>query len=262
MDHPDDHEPSPSRQEPPPTTFVRVLRRPEVRWLIGLAACALGIVLFIHLASEMQEGETLSVDRAILLAMRQPHDLATPIGPHWLAQAMAEITALGSPTILTLVSALVCLYLCVSRRFAMAVFVVAAIGGGALLSALLKGVFLRQRPNVVPHLVDVSTLSFPSGHAMNSAIVYLTLGILLAQVEGRRSVRTFLILTALTLSFIIGISRLFLGVHWPSDVAAGWCVGSTWALTCVCAFELLKRRLKTDATIEATLASRSATLNG
>jgi len=156
---------------------------------------------------------------------------------------MGEITVLGGPTILTLFSALVCTYLVVSRRVWLALFVLFAIGGGAALNGLLKSIFVRQRPDVVPHLVDASTMSFPSGHAMNSAIVYLTLGILLAQVEARRSVRAFIIITALMLSFVVGLSRLFLGVHWPSDVAAGWCVGSTWALICAFASEVSRRRI-------------------
>jgi len=174
----------------------------------------------------------MTMDRAILLWLRVPGRPDEPIGPHWLLKAMTEITALGGGTILTLITVLVATYLVAARRPATAAFVVGAIAGGAILSAFLKDVFERPRPELVVHLVNASSASFPSGHAMNSAVTYLTLGTLLAETEDSQAVRIYLIGTAILLSLVVGFSRIYLGVHWPTDVVAGWCVGSVWALSC------------------------------
>ena len=157
----------------------------ESRLLLWLLAAGLLVLLFLGLASEMAEGETLAWDRAVLLALRQPGDLAMPIGPPWLAKSLKDITALGGGAVLTLVTAIVAGYLLASRRAALAGFLVLSVAGGSIVGTLLKHLFGRDRPDVVPHLVDVQTLSFPSGHAFNSAIVYLTLGALLARTQQR-----------------------------------------------------------------------------
>jgi undecaprenyl-diphosphatase len=145
---------------------------------------------------------------------------------------MIQITALGSGVILTLVTAMVAAYLFSIKKPATALFVIGAVAGGAILSALLKAVFERPRPELVAHLVSVSSASFPSGHAMNSAVTYLTLGSLLAKSEKSRPVRIYLVSVAVFLTLLVGFSRIYLGVHWPTDVLAGWCVGSTWAIGC------------------------------
>jgi undecaprenyl-diphosphatase len=201
----------------------------ESRLLLWLLAVGLLVLLFLGIASEMAEGETLAWDRAILLALRQPGDLATPIGPPWLAKSLKDITALGGGAVLTLVTAIVTGYLLASRRAALAGFLVLSVAGGSIVGTLLKHAFGRDRPNVVPHLVDVETLSFPSGHAFNSAIVYLTLGALLARTQQRRAVKIYILAAAFALAAIIGFSRIYLGVHYPSDVVAGWCAGAAWA---------------------------------
>ena len=184
----------------------------------------------------------MTMDRAILLWLRVPGRPDEPIGPHWLLKAMTEITALGGGTILTLITVLVATYLVAARRPATAAFVVGAIAGGAILSAFLKDVFERPRPELVVHLVNASSASFPSGHAMNSAVTYLTLGTLLAETEDSQAVRIYLIGTAILLSLAVGFSRIYLGVHWPTDVVAGWCVGSVWALSCSLLADYFQRR--------------------
>ncbi|HEX6604898.1 MAG TPA: phosphatase PAP2 family protein [Sphingomicrobium sp.] len=201
----------------------------ESRLLLWLLAAGLLVLLFLGLASEMAEGETLAWDRAVLLALRQPGDLAMPIGPPWLAKSLKDITALGGGAVLTLVTAIVAGYLLASRRAALAGFLVLSVAGGSIVGTLLKHLFGRDRPTVVPHLVDVQTLSFPSGHAFNSAIVYLTLGALLARTQQRRAVKVYILACAFFLAAIIGFSRVYLGVHYPSDVVAGWCAGAAWA---------------------------------
>jgi undecaprenyl-diphosphatase len=203
--------------------------------LIGAASFA-----FFKLASEVAEGDTMALDRAILTGFRSSADPAIPIGPHWLPEAMTDLTALGSATVLLLVSAVVIAYLLLGRRLRTAAFVFAATAGGTALGGLLKLVYARPRPQLVPHLVDVTSSSFPSGHATDSAIVYLTLAALLARTVPEPASRIYVIGTAILLTLLIGVSRVYLGVHWPSDVAAGWTIGAAWALACSLAYSRIR----------------------
>ncbi|NHT77804.1 phosphatase PAP2 family protein [Rhizobiaceae bacterium CRRU44] len=191
-----------------------------------------GVLLFQWLADEVLEGETKGIDETVLLALRQPGDLKRTIGSAWVSHAATDITSLGGVTVLTLATFLTVLYLLSVRRKAMALFVFLAIAGGWLLSTSLKILIARQRPDIVPHLVDINDFSFPSGHAMLSAVTYLTLAGLLARHQATRSARVFMLATGVFLTFIIGCSRVLLGVHYPTDVLAGWCAGATWALMC------------------------------
>ncbi|WP_439631360.1 phosphatase PAP2 family protein [Shinella sp.] len=190
-----------------------------------------GAFLFQYLVGEVLVGEPLKFDAGILLAFRQKDDPAIPIGPSWLLHAADDITSLGGVTVLSMLTILVTLYFVVARKRGLALYIALCIGGGWLVSTLLKIAIGRPRPDIVPHLVKVSDLSFPSGHAMLSAITYLTLGALLA--KGRhRSERIYVIGCAILLTVTIGISRVYLGVHYPSDVIGGWCAGTIWALFC------------------------------
>jgi undecaprenyl-diphosphatase len=128
------------------------------------------------------------------------------------------------------------------RKAHAALFVVAAVGGGMLLSTLLKMGFDRPRPDLVPHGALVYTASFPSGHATLSAVVYLTLGALLARVQPRFVLKFYLLGLAIVLTVTVGVSRVYLGVHWPTDVLAGWALGAAWALFCWAAALWLQRR--------------------
>jgi undecaprenyl-diphosphatase len=186
----------------------------------------------VAIAGEVLEGDTATLDRAILLALREPHDLADPIGPTWFEEAARDVTALGGHVILTIVTIATLVYLLMVRKRHAALLVIAAVGGGMLLSTVLKMGFERPRPDLVPHEARVYTASFPSGHAMLSAVTYLTLGALLARVQPNRRLKAFLIGLAVTLTLLVGVSRVYLGVHWPSDVLAGWCVGAAWASLC------------------------------
>ncbi|HEX7820951.1 MAG TPA: phosphatase PAP2 family protein [Sphingobium sp.] len=228
-------------------------RRIDSRILVVFLLIAGGAFAFLKLASEVMEGDTLAIDRMILEGLRSAADPSVPIGPGWLQGAMIDITALGGVTVLTLITVLIAGYLLASRKAGTAAFMVAAIAGGAVLSTVLKSEFARPRPDLVAHLVEVHTTSFPSGHAMNSAITYLTLGVLLARAEKGRHVRIYLLVVAITLTLIIGTSRVYLGVHWPSDVVAGWCVGACWAALC----SMIARALQRNRTIEAATSSES-----
>jgi undecaprenyl-diphosphatase len=114
--------------------------------------------------------------------------------------------------------------------------------GGWILGFYLKEIFGRQRPSVVPHLQHATSPSFPSGHAMLSAVVYLTLGVMLARSTKDRKLRVYFVITAIVLTFIVGMTRMFLGVHYPTDVLGGWVAGTFWALLCAVCERALERR--------------------
>lgn len=208
------------------------LNQYEPMTLITFACLAGGGVLLQQLTSEVLEGETLGFDQTILLWLRQPGDLGRPIGPQWLVHAMGDITSLGGVTVLAILTLLATVYLLLDRKTTIAVFLFLSVFSGWLASTGLKIVVARARPDVVPHLVDVNDLSFPSGHAMVSAVTYLTLGALLARTQRFRATRIFVMGAGIFLAVIIGLSRIYLGVHYPTDVLAGWGAGSLWALLC------------------------------
>jgi undecaprenyl-diphosphatase len=214
------------------TSTWRRLLSVERALLVTLLVIAAALFAFFRIASEMLEGDTTALDRAILVGLRAPAEPAIPIGPHWLPEAMTNLTALGSMTVLPLVTLAVVFYLMLARRRRTALFLLLATSGGIVLGALLKLAFARPRPALVPHLVDVTSSSFPSGHAADSAIVYLTLAALLARSVPERGPRLYVIAVAILLTLSIGVSRVYLGVHWPSDVVAGWSIGAAWALAC------------------------------
>lgn len=218
------------------------LARREIGPLAVILLIAAGIWGFGVLASEMLEGETGGFDRAVILALRNPADPSDPLGPRWFEEMARDITALGSMAVLTLVSLVVIGFLVMVRKTGAALLVAASVGGGTLLSILLKSAFERPRPDLVPHAVEVYTASFPSGHAMLTAVTYLTLGALLMRVQPRRRVKVYFLAVAAVVSLLVGVSRVYLGVHWPTDVLAGWCVGSAWAMGCWLAALWLQRQ--------------------
>jgi len=190
---------------------------------------ALGGLAFAVIADEATEGETHVFDRAILLALRVPGDPDNPVGPPWFELAVSDITSLGGYMVLTLIVASVAIYLLVAGKWRNAVVVAGAAISGSLLSQMLKAGFARPRPDLVPQLAEVHSMSFPSGHAMVSAVIYLTLGALLARFHQRRRHKALVMIYAVLITMLVGASRIYLGVHWPTDVLAGWCLGAAWA---------------------------------
>jgi undecaprenyl-diphosphatase len=216
----------------------------ELRLLGLLLAVTLLAWLAVLAAARIGSPRLHSLDNQILLALRHPDDPSIPIGPPWLLAAAREITALGSATVLILLIFSVVGYLWLEQRYGILTLVAVSSFGGMMLSWLLKGQFGRMRPSVVPHLVPVSSPSFPSGHSLLSAVVYLTLGVLLARATSDRRAKTYFIALAATITVLIGLSRIYLGVHYPSDVLGGWVVGLIWALLCGgVARELQRRRM-------------------
>jgi undecaprenyl-diphosphatase len=210
----------------------RKLERRELTWLmIGVGVCLL-LWGFLKLASEVMEGETHALDTRIVRALRKADDPSRPIGPEWLENSMLDITAVGGPTVLGLVVLSVVGFLLLQARYRTAIVVLATAASGELANYAMKNLFMRPRPDVVPHLRDVASTSFPSGHAMESAIIYLTLGAILMRLAERRITKIYCIGIAIFLTLIVGISRVYLGVHYPTDVAAGWMFGFFWASLC------------------------------
>ncbi|WP_375458059.1 phosphatase PAP2 family protein [uncultured Enterovirga sp.] len=235
------------------------LRLNETVPLLSLGLIGLFGWGFVTLAGEVLDGETFGFDRAILLALRMPGDLSNPIGPSWMEESARDITGLGGHVILTLITVSALAYLVMTGRRHAAMLVLVAIGGGMILSALLKLGFDRPRPDLVPHGARVYTASFPSGHAMLSAATYLTLGALLARVHAERAVKLFFLGVAVALTILIGASRVYLGVHWPSDVLAGWCGGAAWAGFCQYVALLLQRKGKVEPPAIGSAAGAAVT---
>ena len=217
------------------SNFVTSLRARSLQELAPFAILALIaalIAVFGKVAGQVMDGQTRSFDEALLRALRNPSDLADPIGPAWLGHVMRDVTSLGSFTLVSFLTLVVIGYLLIDGKRAAALFVLVAIAGGVVLSEGLKHLFARPRPELVAHLVEVQTSSFPSGHAMLSAITFLTLGALLARIQSRKRLKAYVISVAILLTLLIGASRIYLGVHWPTDVLAGWCAGAAWAMGC------------------------------
>lgn len=237
-------------------TFVeRWLPRGVRAWIVGqelgalasILAAAAGLYAFAQIAEEVAEGDTRAFDEAVLLALRSAADPSDPIGPRWLEETMRDFTALGGTGVLATVALAVVGFLLLSRKRHAALAVLAAVVGGFLVSNALKWGFARPRPDLVSHGQAVYTQSFPSSHAMLSAVVYLTLGALLARTQPRRRVKIYFLSVAALLAVVVGASRVYLGVHWPTDVLAGWTVGAAWALLCWLATLWLQSRGQVEA---------------
>ncbi|MEI9422543.1 phosphatase PAP2 family protein [Mesorhizobium sp. Cs1299R1N1] len=219
-----------------------LLNRVEFPVLLAGLVIAGGLWAFEELMEVARATTPHAFDTEILLAFRQPGQPGVPIGPPWLEGAMRDITSLGSTSVLVLITTATIIYLLLIRRPATALLIFVAVAGGQLLSSLLKVGVDRPRPELVSHLVNETSLSFPSGHAMLSAVTYLTLGSLAARFLPGRTTQVYVLFLAVLTAVLVGVSRVYLGVHWPSDVLAGWCAGFAWAMLCWLVARLLQRR--------------------
>ena len=197
---------------------------------LDLGAAAL--FAFAKIADEVVEAARAASTNGCCCPCARPAIRPIPIGPKWFEEMMRDITALGSTGVLTLMMLSVIGFLAMTRKGYAALLVLVSVVGGTLISQTMKFAFARPRPELVPHGAEVYTASFPSGHSMMSAVVYLTLGALLARTQPDRGVKVYILTIAVVLTVLVGISRVYLGVHWPTDVLAGWSLGGVWALLC------------------------------
>lgn len=210
--------------------------------LIAFVLIAGATWAFTELADSVLDGDTATIDEKLLLAMREPGDATDPLGPGWFEETARDITGLGGIGILILITLFVAGFLVLQRKRHTAIYLVLAVGSGMLVSTVLKIVFARPRPDLVPHATVVYTNSFPSGHSMMSAVTFLTIGALLAGTQPGFRLKAYLLGVAALLTLLVGLSRVYLGVHWPTDVLAGWTAGATWALLCWVVAEQLRSR--------------------
>ena len=182
----------------------------------------------LHMADEIREGERFAFDTAVLLGFRGLD--GQPLGPAWLTRAFIDITALGGSVARWIVGGGAVAVLMLLRRRSEALWMLVAAGGAMIMDPLLKEILHRPRPVIAPHLIEATGTSFPSGHALVSAALYLTLAAVVAQRLETAAARFAVMAGAAVLVGLIGLSRVYLGVHWPSDVIAGWTFGAAWAL--------------------------------
>ncbi len=209
------------------------LARAEAVPLAALAVLGIAAWLFVHLVSEtFYEGESRAFDLRVLAALRQPGAPQQPIGPPWLAESVTDLSSLGSVTVLSVIALITTGYLLIRRHWTAALYFLGALGGGMALVQVLKMLFPRDRPPDAYRVLQVINSSFPSGHAALSAVAYLTLGALLARALPLKRLKAYVLAIGLLLSLMIGLSRIYLGVHWTTDVFAGWSVGAAWATLC------------------------------
>lgn len=222
--------------------FAHRLTYGEPLILVPLLLVIGGVWAFVELADEVREGDTRTIDEWAIMALRRPGQPESPVGPVWLHEAARDVTALGGVSVIAIMVVVVAGFLVMRRKFHMLWLLLTAVVGGVVISQSLKGFFARPRPELVPHLAEVFTSSFPSGHSMMSAVVYGTLGTLLARVATGLRERAYILGVAVIVSGLVGFSRVYLGVHYPSDVLAGWTAGIAWALLCWTVATWLQRR--------------------
>lgn len=210
----------------------RRLRDGGLSPLVLFLVVVLCLWIFVAIADEVLEGDSRPFDRAVITALRTSGDLGDPLGPLWLEEGVRDITALGSNAVLGLITLAVAGFLALAGRPRHVLFLLVAVAGGLLLGLALKAGFDRPRPDFLPHGQAVFTRSFPSGHAMNAAVVYLTLGSILAGRLASRLAKAYVLMVSMAVTVLVGLSRVYLGVHWPTDVVAGWSAGAAWAVLC------------------------------
>ena len=214
----------------------------ETATLLHLFFGAVCAWLLVKNVPRIYKGRLEAIDNHVLRALRRPENLAVPRGPKWLPQAAKDVTALGSGTNLTLATGIVAGFLCLNLRFRATGFLLTSLGSGLFVCQSLKELFARSRPTVVPHLAHFDPASFPSGHSMGAAMVYLTAGSIVSRQVTGKLAKTYFLSMAVVLAVIVGVSRVYLGVHYPSDVLAGWAAGSLWSSLCAQAARWLQHQ--------------------
>ena len=208
------------------------IRRTDYLVLTAVLAVLIFSGIFIEVADHVTGGSSQRLDDWALRALRQKADPSLPVGPAWLQENIRDLTALGGFPVLLIVTTAVVVYLWLCRTYHAMWLILGSAIGGQLLNILLKSFFDRPRPDLLLHLMRAENSSFPSGHSMNAAGVYLTLGLLLARLTDHHRLKVYYLTLATLLTLLVGASRVYLGVHYPTDVLAGWAAGAAWAAAC------------------------------
>lgn len=210
----------------------RALRiaRTEFAALSAILVIALGLIVFVELADDVTDADGRAFDWMILSALRPTATPDNAWGPWWLEEAAADLTALGGIAVLGLFAAVAIVFLLIQRKRLSALLLALGLAGGVVLSEGLKAMFQRERPPAAYQAVDSINASFPSGHALLSAVFYLSLGVMLTRAFPRHRVKGFVLGVAIVITLLVGVTRVYLGAHWATDVLAGWSVGAAWAM--------------------------------
>lgn len=211
-----------------------------LRWIAGhgretlviWTLAALSIWSFVEIADFALEGDSPSIEERILLAMRTQADANDPVGPAWVEELARDVTSLGGTGLIVLMTFASAGFLFLQRKPYLAGYLLASVGTGTAASFILKAAFDRARPALVAHGQEVYTSSFPSGHSMMATLAFFTIAALLASAIESRTLKAYVLSLAMFMALAVGATRVYLGVHWPSDVLAGWAAGAAWALVC------------------------------
>ncbi len=207
------------------------LAREEIAAVSALAVVALGGFLFAVAADAMREPGGQAFDMAVLQALRPPGHPHDPIGPWWLQEAALDLTSLGGISVLGLFALITVGFLLIQRKYLSGVLLALGLLGGVTLSEGLKAIFNRPRPPADYQAVETLNASFPSGHALLATVFYLSVGVMMARAFQRRQLKAYIMSVAIGLALIVGLTRIYLGAHWLTDVLAGWSIGAVWAMT-------------------------------
>jgi len=216
----------------------------KTKFFLNILIILFALVTFFYVAQKVQSGSTTNIDYYVLNSLRADNPTSEPLGSNWLTIIMTDITAFGGATIIFFVTASVVMYMLLKKNYSFLLLILIATIGGVVISLGLKEFFSRERPPIEYHLITVKSLSFPSGHATMASVVYLTQGALFAKIQSVKTIRFFVLAVSVILVFLIGISRIYLGVHYPTDVIAGWAVGTAWASFCWLVVKNFQKRYK------------------
>lgn len=213
--------------------FLRALTvaRAEFAALLALLIAGLGVMTFVEVADDMTEADGQALDQQILAALRPyANDPDRPWGPWWLKEAAGDITSLGGISVLGLFALIVIVFLLSQRKWLSSLLLALGLAGGVGLSEGLKAVFERERPPASLRAVETLNASFPSGHALLATVFYLSVAVMLTRAFPRQRFKVFVLVIGMVLAMLVGLTRIYLGAHWASDVFAGWAVGAAWAM--------------------------------
>lgn len=213
--------------------LIRLLTvaRTEIAALTALFVAAVGVVSFVELADDMTEADGQAFDQQVLALLRPyADDPGRPWGPWWLKEAAADITSLGGISVLGLFTLIAIAFLLSQRKWLSSLLLALGLTGGVMLSEGLKAVFERERPPRALQAVETINASFPSGHALLATVFYLSVAVMLTRAFPRRRFKIFVLGVGMVMALLVGLTRIYLGAHWATDVFAGWAVGSAWAM--------------------------------